>query len=191
MENLFAITLRILPITQCYKWRINGIKSISTINTAIMESTECLIIKECSPVIDWKVGVSPSHDASLCFTFNRFEHIGQQRIAHDVTLLVLHLPKSHTEAITRIPKNVTYAGKRNGVQKVSFGWTMMGAVELLRLAKRNVSTLNSEEIKPIALAVIKSQSVNGKFDYIVFFLNSIATVWNGLEMTCRHFWACL
>ena len=100
-----------------------------------MESTECLIIKECIPVIDWKVGVSPSHGESLRFTFNYFEHIGQQKIAHDVTLLVLHLPKSYTEAITRIPQNVTHAGKRNGVQKVDFGWIMMGAVELLRLAK--------------------------------------------------------
>jgi len=100
-----------------------------------MESTECLIIKEYIPVIDWKVDVSPSHGESLRFPFNYFKHIGQQKIAHDVTLLVLHLPKSHTEAITCIPQNVTHAGKRNGVQKVSFGWIMMGAVELLRLAK--------------------------------------------------------
>ena len=34
-------------------------KSISTINPAIMENTECTIIKAHAPVIDIKVGVLP------------------------------------------------------------------------------------------------------------------------------------
>jgi len=44
------------------------------------------------------------------------------------------------------------------VSTVSFGKIMMQALELLRLAKRHISrqaTLNSEEIKPVALANIE------------------------------------
>ena len=53
------------------------------------------------------------------------------------------------------------SGERNKEQrrtKVSFGRTMMWALELLRLQKgtsRDKATLNSEEIKPIALVVIE------------------------------------
>ena len=54
------------------------------------------------------------------------------------------------------------SGEKNGEQRkttlVSFDETMMQALELLRLAKgtsRDKATLNSEEIKPIALAVIR------------------------------------
>ena len=45
-----------------------------------------------------------------------------------------------------------------GEQKVSFGRTMMQAMELLRLAKStspDKATLNSEEIKPVAIAIIE------------------------------------
>ena len=62
-----------------------------------------------------------------------------------------------------LPLIVTYAAVEKGMelkgeQKVSFGRTMMQAQELLQLAKRHVSgkaTLNSEEIKPVALTIIK------------------------------------
>jgi len=39
--------------------------------------------------------------------------------------------------------------------KVSFGRTMMQALELLRLTKKDEAALNSEEIKPVALAIIE------------------------------------
>ena len=42
-------------------------KSISTINSAITENTECSIVKMCASFIDLKVGVSLDHDVSLCF----------------------------------------------------------------------------------------------------------------------------
>ena len=48
--------------------------------------------------------------------------------------------------------------ERNGAQrktKVSFGRTMMQALELLRLMKGHVSRRNSKEIKPVAIAIIK------------------------------------
>ena len=48
--------------------------------------------------------------------------------------------------------------ERNGEQrrtKISFGRTMMRALKLQRLAKRDEATLNSEEIKPVALVVIE------------------------------------
>ena len=48
------------------------------------------------------------------------------------TLLALHLYKYHTKAVTRVLQIVTYAVREKG--KVSFGRTMMQAIELLRLA---------------------------------------------------------
>ena len=42
-------------------------KSICTINPAIMENTECLIVKAHASFINLKVGVSFDHDVSLCF----------------------------------------------------------------------------------------------------------------------------
>ena len=41
--------------------------SISTINPAITENTECLIIKAHLSLINLKVGVLLDHDALLCF----------------------------------------------------------------------------------------------------------------------------
>jgi len=62
----------------------------------------------------------------------------------ETPLFALHLPKSCTEAITRVPQIVTYAVRDKGMEykgekKVSFGRTMMQALELLRLAKRHIS----------------------------------------------------
>ena len=42
-------------------------KSISTINPAITENTECLIVKVCTSFINLKLGVSLDHGVSLCF----------------------------------------------------------------------------------------------------------------------------
>ena len=64
----FQTLLRQLDyIMQQYKK--NSMKSISTINPAIMEDMQCLIIEECAPFIDLKVGVSLNHDVSLRFHF--------------------------------------------------------------------------------------------------------------------------
>ena len=52
-------------------------KSISTIDPAITNITECLMIKVCTPVIDLKVGMLLlSHGVSLYFISSYFEHIG-------------------------------------------------------------------------------------------------------------------
>jgi len=48
---------------------------ISTIDPAITENAECIIIKVHTPVIDIKVGVSPQHGVSLCFIFQLFKHL--------------------------------------------------------------------------------------------------------------------
>ena len=61
-------------------------------------------------------------------------------------LLALHLPWSHTEAIMRIPQIVTYMA----VEKV---------MELK--GKRDEATLNSEEIKAVAIAIIKLRLSKG------------------------------
>jgi len=85
-----------------------------------------------------------------------FGHHSKQRIMLQALLLAL---QSHTEAIMHLPQIVTYAAGEKGIQrrtKLSFGRTMMQAMELLRLAKRpDEATLNSEEIKPVAIAIIK------------------------------------
>ena len=50
--------------------------SISTINPAITENMECLIIKAHSPVIDIKVGVSLNKVYRYAlFRFQLFEHL--------------------------------------------------------------------------------------------------------------------
>ena len=40
----------------------------------------------------------------------------KQRITLQAPLLALHLPKFHTEAITRVPQIVTYAVKEKGME---------------------------------------------------------------------------
>ena len=42
-------------------------KSISTINPALMENAECLIVKAHALFIDLKVGVLLDHEVSICF----------------------------------------------------------------------------------------------------------------------------
>jgi len=76
-----------------------------------------------------------------------FGYHSKQRIMQEASLLVLHSPKSHTEAIKARTANHFLRGKgeRNGVQrriKVSFGRTMMQALELLQLAKRHEAMVN-------------------------------------------------
>ena len=44
-------------------------KSISTINPAITENTECLIIKACASFVNLKVGVLFDHGVSLIIHF--------------------------------------------------------------------------------------------------------------------------
>ena len=82
----------------------------------------------------------------------------------EVPLLALHLHKSRTKALYNLriaSRHLCGKGERNGVQrrtKVSFGRTMMQALELLQLAKGtspDEATLNSEEIKAVAIAIIE------------------------------------
>ena len=72
--------------------------------------------------IDKTVGVSVDHDILLrvisATLFSYFEHFREHsRIAQEASL---HLPKSHTKAITRVPQIVTYmiVGERNGEQRL-------------------------------------------------------------------------
>ena len=71
-------------------------------------------------------------------------------------------------------------GERNGVQRrtdISFGRAMMQALELLRLVKGHISdevTLSSEEIKAVAIAIIKlrlpesiSKSVSQSVEFLL------------------------
>jgi len=67
-------------------------------------------------------------------------------------LLALHLPKSHTEAITRVPQIVTYVVREKGMEyKREQRWAMMQALELLRLAKRHISGWSES----VAIAIIE------------------------------------
>ena len=66
----------------------------------------------------------------------------------EAPLLALHLPKSRTKAITRVPQFATYVVREKGMQmrtKVSFGRTMMQTLELLRLVKRHTSRRSDVE----------------------------------------------
>jgi len=70
-------------------------------------------------------------------------------------LLALHLPKSHTEAIMRVPQIVTYmvaSGERDEEQRKTMVNFRMQILKLLQLAKdtsQDKAMLNSEEIKPV------------------------------------------
>jgi len=59
-------------------------KSFSTINPAITENTECMIVKVRTPVINIKVGVLPNHSVSLRFVLRpalrTFGYYSKQRI---------------------------------------------------------------------------------------------------------------
>ena len=64
------------------------------------------------------------HYASLCFLL--FEYLAihfeclakhsKQRIMQEAPLLALHLPKSHTKAITHVPQIVTYVVREKGME---------------------------------------------------------------------------
>ena len=45
-----------------------------------------------------------------------FGYHSKQRITYGVPLLALHLPKSHTEAITRVLQIVTYVVREKGME---------------------------------------------------------------------------
>jgi len=83
--------------------------------------------------------------------------------ARNAPVLALHLAKTCTEATTSVLQIITYAVREKGVehkgeQRGSFGRTMMQALELLRLAivmSPGKVTLNSEEIDPVAVTIIK------------------------------------
>ena len=49
-------------------------KNISSLNPAIMDNAECLIVKVHAPIINQKVGMSLSHNVSLCFNSSYFKH---------------------------------------------------------------------------------------------------------------------
>jgi len=73
-----------------------------------------------------------------------------------MSLLALHLLKSHTKAINCILQIVTYIVREKGRRtKVNFNAAMIQVMELLWLANRHDDAmLSSEEIKPVAIAIV-------------------------------------
>ena len=98
----------------------NSTKSISTINPAIMENKECLIVKAHTSFINLKVDVSLDHVVSLHFVsllalptcWATFQTKNNGRSA----LLTLHLPQSCTEAIIRVLQIDIYAAVEKGME---------------------------------------------------------------------------
>ena len=125
-------------------------KSISTINSVIMENTKGSIIKTGTSVIN---KISRCVAWSLRFTSSYFEHFwvplqvkNNVRSTSASTALTQASHQSHNAHIT----NHHLHGKRemSGAQrrsKVSFGRTMMQALELLRLAKRHILGWSDDE----------------------------------------------
>ena len=85
-------------------------KSTSTINPAITDSTEWSIVKACASLIDLKVGVSLNHGVTLCFisllafqtcwaTFQMKNNVSSTPASSTLTC---------TETITCAPQIVTY-----------------------------------------------------------------------------------
>ena len=124
-------------------------KSISTVNPAIMENTECTIVEVCAPIIDKKSGLSTalagciimlrfaSSSSNIWLTFQAKSNV---RTAPACTALTYVSHQSHNMRTANC--HLRSKGERNGVQrrtKVSFGRTIMQALELLQLAKRHDS----------------------------------------------------
>jgi len=78
-------------------------------------------------------------------------------------LLALHLPNSHTEAITRVLQIVTYTVREKGMDnKEEQSWALVepwckqwSCCGWRKGISPDEATLNSEEIKPVAIAIIK------------------------------------
>ena len=132
----------------------DNVKSVSTINPVITENTECSIVKVRTTFMDLKVGVSLDHDESLCFisllahqtcwaTFQAKNNVKSTPASSALTLV------SHrSQNVCTTNRHLRRSGERNGAQrrtKVSFGRTMMQALELLQLAKRHVSRQSNVE----------------------------------------------
>jgi len=124
-------------------------KSISTINPAITENTDGMIVKARAPVIDINVGVLVALTRciiTLCFAsrssnvwlpFQAKNNVTSAPVSTGLTK-VSH--RSHYTCTAN--RHLCGKGERNGIQrrtKVSFGRTMIQAMELLRLAKRHIS----------------------------------------------------
>jgi len=114
-------------------------KSISTINLAIMENTECSMVKMRTSIINLKVGVSLAHGVSLCFVSLLAYPVCRatcqaEKNVRSAPALTLVLHRSHNTSAAN--RRLCSSGERNGAQrktKVSFSRTIMQALELLRL----------------------------------------------------------
>ena len=129
-------------------------KSISTINPAITENTECTIIKAQCPSYWNKSGYFALTQwiIMLCFTSSSsnvwlpFQAKNNIRIPPACTALTLVSHRSHNVHTTN--RHLCGKGERNGIlrrKKISFGRTMMWALELLQLAKRHISGQSNVE----------------------------------------------
>jgi len=141
-------------------------KSISTINPTIMENMECIIAKA-RPSYWYKSGCVAltrsiiilhfaSSSSNIWLTFQAKNNV---RSAPACT----HLPKSHTEAIMRISQIVTYAVREKGLEyKGEQRWALVepwckhwSCCGWWKRRSLDEATLNSEEIKPVAIAIIE------------------------------------
>ena len=119
-------------------------KSISTINPAIMENTEHLIVKMHASFIDvsWRLILFLAFQT--CWATFQAENNVRSSPASSAPNLVLH--QSHNTCTAN--RHLCGSVERNGAQrrtKVNFSRTMMQALELLRLTKRHVSVRSDVE----------------------------------------------
>ena len=139
MENPLAIFSQLRSI-------INGV-SLKLIHP-LWKIWNVPSLKNTPHILILKVGVSFDHDVSLCFVsllalqtcWAMFQAKNNIRSAPASSALTLVLQQSHKTYTTN--HHQRSSGERNEAQrrtKVSFGRTMMQALELLRLAKRYVS----------------------------------------------------
>ena len=96
-------------------------KSISTINPAIMENMDGTIVKARAPVINIKVGVPVALTRciiTLCFAPRCFTpRSSNVWLPFQAKNNVASAPAStHTEAITCVPQIVTYAVREKGME---------------------------------------------------------------------------
>ena len=168
----------VCPIAQHYRqrraWKVSLLDTIWKCGKSTHDS-----------VRPWSISQSEKAKERLCFIFSvvwQFTEWFKQKDSMLNTTAITAVTMFSMKPWSGATTNCQLHG--SGERKVSFNRTIMQALELQRLVKRHIlgqATFNSEETKPIALAVIElrlSESISQlveKICWIRNFYNFIAT----------------
>jgi len=137
-------------------------KSISTINPAITENMECMIIKVLALVIETQCIITLHFVSSSSNVWLTFQAKNNARSTSACTI-ALHLPTPRTEAIMCVPQIITYVVREKEMEyKGEQRWALVepwykhwSCCGWQKGTCSDEVMLNSEEIKPLPKASIE------------------------------------